>query len=49
MEDTAIPQLEDPPKNCNMTKTEIWKKQVSSYFKRAEMYKENNSKSYSVI
>jgi len=49
MEDTTIPEPEDPPKDCNMTKTEIWKKQVSSYIKRAEMYKENKSKQYFVI
>jgi len=49
LEDTNIPELEDPPKDCNMTKTEIWKKQVSSHVKRAELYKENKSKLYSVI
>ena len=49
MEATTIPEAEDPPKDCNMTKTEIWKKQVSSYMKRAALYKENKSKLYSMI
>ena len=49
MEDTTIPEPNDPQKDCNMTKTEIWKKQVSSYVKRAESYLENKSKLYSVI
>ena len=49
MEDSTIPEPEDPPEECSMTKKEIWKKQISNYVKRAEMYNENKNKLYSVI
>ena len=49
MEDSTIPEPEDPPEDCSMTKKEIWKKQISNYVKRVEMYNKNKNKLYSVI